>query len=115
VAGAAGSVAFLLHAGRRQPSALLVFLFTIWVLSPFALLAAATVVARRWPPLRQTAIYGAMLGVSFVSLSVYTIDALGPPHPQAAFVFVIVPPACWLLIALTMVTAAVLSPRGPRR
>jgi hypothetical protein len=33
--GAVGSVAFMLYAGRHNPSRLLMTLFTLWVLSPF--------------------------------------------------------------------------------
>ena len=35
MAGAAGSLALMFYAGRRQPSAILIALFTGWVASPF--------------------------------------------------------------------------------
>lgn len=51
---------------------------------------------------------------SFISLSTFTLDALRGPHAQAAFVYVVVPAACWLLIAVAFATAAVLSPKSTR-
>ena len=111
VAGAAGSIALMLRAGSRQRSTLLVFLFTVWVLSPFVALAVANLIAARWPDARRMALYGAMIGVSFISVSIYALDALRGPHAQAAFVYVVVPPACWLLIAIAFATAAVFAPK----
>lgn len=35
LAGAAGSITLMLHAGRRQQSRVLMLLFGAWVLSPF--------------------------------------------------------------------------------
>jgi hypothetical protein len=104
----------MLRAGSRQRSTLLVLLFTAWVLSPFIALAVANLGAARWTDARRTALYGAMIGVSFISLSIFSLDALRGPHPQAAFVYVVVPPACWLLIAMAFATAAVFAPKKTR-
>jgi hypothetical protein len=49
-----------------------------------------------------------MLGVSFISLSIYTLHAL-IPGMKAGFIFLVVPAGCWVLIAMVLVTAAVLS------
>jgi hypothetical protein len=38
-----------------------------------------------------------------------------PPRPQAAFVFVIVPPASWLFAAIVVAFAAVVSRRSSGR
>ena len=105
----------MLRAGSRQHSTLLILLFTVWVLSPFIALALADLMAARRTDARRIAIYGAMIGVAFVSLSIYALDALRGPHPQAAFVYVVVPPGCWLLIALAFATAAAISPRSPKQ
>jgi len=109
-AGAAGSVVLMMRAGARQRSILLILLFTGWVLSPFLALALANVLARGWQPSTRTALYGAMLGVSFISLSIYGLHAmLG--GAKAGFIYLVVPAACWLLIGMAAATAAFVSPR----
>ena len=108
VAGAAGSVLLMMRAGARQPSILLILLFTGWVLSPFVALALANVQSANWQPITRTALYGVMLGVSFISLSIYTFHAL-IPGMKAGFIFLVVPAGCWVLIVMVLVTAAVLS------
>lgn len=110
LAGAAGSIALMLRAGARQRSVVLIFLFTGWVLSPFLALALANLRARAWQPTTQTAMYGAMLGVTFISLSVYTLHAL-LPGMKAGFIYLVVPGACWLLIAMAFATVAALTPK----
>ena len=105
VAGAAGSVLLMMRAGARQRSALLIFLFTVWVLSPFIALALANLSAARWTDVRRTALYGATLGVAFISLSVYTLHAL-IPGMKAGFIYLVVPGACWVLIAMALATSA---------
>ena len=91
LAGAAGSFALMLYSGRNAPW-LLIVLFTIWVLSPFAALAVADAVSTRWPVPTKTALYAAMMIVAVASLAIYGADAMRPPRPQAAFVYVIVAP-----------------------
>jgi len=110
VGGAAGSVALMMRAGARQRSVLLILLFTGWVLSPFLALALANVRASTWQPVTRTALYGAMLGVSFISLSVYTLHAL-IPGMKAGFIYLVVPGACWVLIALAFATTVALAPK----
>jgi hypothetical protein len=110
-AGAAGSLGFMLIAGH--PPLFLRVLFAIWVLSPFAALVAAHAVSTRWSRPTRSTLYSVMLAVALVSLSIYGAVALGPPRPQEAFVFVVVPPASWLLIAVALPLAARLS-RTPK-
>jgi hypothetical protein len=107
-AGAAGSLGFMLMAGR--PPLFLRVLFAIWVLSPFAALVAAHAASARWSRRTRTTLYSLMLAIALVSLGIYGTVALGPPRPQEAFVFVVVPPASWLLIAVALPLAARLSP-----
>jgi hypothetical protein len=114
-AGAAGSVALLLWAGRRNNSILLMVLFTLWVLSPYAALLVASVISKRWSALTRTTLYSLMLVVALGSLAIYGGDALGPPRAKAAFFFVVVPPASWLLIAIALPIAARVSGRISRR
>ena len=108
VGGAAGSVLLMMRAGARQRSILLMFLFTGWVLSPFVALALANVRSANWQPITRTALYGAMLGVAFISLSIYTLHAL-IPGMKAGFIYLIVPAGCWVLITMVLATSAVIS------
>jgi hypothetical protein len=84
----------MLIAGRHNPSRLLLSLFALWVLSPFLALIAAI----HWSPTRA-ALFWVTLFVTLSTLAIYGYVALGPPRAQTAFVFVVVPPATWLLIA----------------
>jgi hypothetical protein len=97
LAGAIGSVGFVFYYGRRNPSRLLIVLFAVWVLSPFAALLAADIKSARWPARARATLYGVMLVIAVGSLAAYAEAALGPPRGQGAFPFVIVPPLCWLL------------------
>ena len=115
VVGAVGSIGLMLWAGHRNPSALLIVLFAIWVLSPFVALVLAHMVSERWSVLTQATLYGLMLVVSVGSLAVYGARVLRAPKAQGAFVFVVVPPASWLLIAVAVPTAALMSRRRSRR
>ena len=47
-AGATGSVGFMLRAGHRNPSCVLLVLFATWVLSPFVALVFAIIVSKHW-------------------------------------------------------------------
>lgn len=112
--GAVVSVGLTLRAGQRSPRFLLV-LFVGWVLSPFVALVCADVLSRRWAVLTRATLHAVALLVTLGSLAVYGHDALRPPRTQAAFVFVVVPPASWLLIALVVPTAALIAGRLSRR
>jgi hypothetical protein len=103
-------VLLMMRAGSRQRSIVLLLLFTGWVLSPFIALALANVRARTWQPYMRTALYGAILGVTFVSISVYALSAM-VPGLKAGFIYLVVPAACWLLIAMALATAALVSPK----
>jgi hypothetical protein len=110
IAGAAVSVALMLRAGARQRSAILILLFTGWVLSPFLALALANLRAPRWPPRLRQALYGAMFGVTAVSLTVYGSHALrGMMKP--GFVYLVGPAMCWLLIAVVLGANAIFAAR----
>ena len=114
LAGAGGSLGLMLRAGERSPRLLLV-IFTIWVLSPFVALILAEVVSKRWSVVTRATLYSVMLVVALGSLAIYGHDALRPRRAQAAFVYVAVPPASWLLIAIVVPIAALLSGRRSRR
>jgi hypothetical protein len=112
--GAAGSFALFLRAGQRTPRLLLAGM-AIWVLSPFIVLAWANVIAKRWSSLSRATLYGVILAVTLGSLAVYADDAMGHRRPQAAFVYVLVPPVSWLLMAIALAAAAFSSGRLSRR
>ena len=105
-AGATGSIGFMLRAGHRSPSRVLLILFAIWVLSPFVALVFATIVSKDWSVLTRTTLHGVMLILTVSSLAIYGDVALGPPRAKTAFAFVVVPPVSWLLIAITISIAA---------
>ena len=109
VVGAVGSEALMLYTGRRNPSAALMMLFVIWVLSPFAALAAAEFISKKWSGLTRAALYALMFVVALESLVVYGYIVFGPPRPQPAFWFIVVPPASMALIAVVLGVAAAVS------
>jgi hypothetical protein len=114
-AGAAGSIGFMLRAGHRNPSRVLLILFAIWVLFPFVALVFANIISKDWSVLTRTTLYWVMLVLTVSSLAIYGDVALGPPRPKTAFAFVVVPPASWLLIAIAISIAALISRRRERR
>ena len=113
-AGAAGSVGFMLHAGQRVGSPrVLLGLFAMWVVSPFAVLAVGHVVSKRWSVFTRATLHGVMSVVAVASLAIYGAVAFGAPRPKTA-VFVIVAPASWLLTAIAVATAAFMSRHSSR-
>lgn len=115
VAGAGGSVGLTLRVGHHNNSRILLVLFAIWVLSPFIALAFANLVSKRWSILTRTTLYSVVLVLTLGSLAVYGHVAFGPPRAKPAFAFLIVPLASWLLIAIVVPTAALISGRLSRR
>ncbi|SRR6266481_2275270 len=107
VAGAAGSLALMLYVGRRNPSRMLLLLFTLWVLSPFVGLALAAGRAQRWSVATRGTVHLVTLIVAVGSLAIYGAVAFGPPRRTPAFAFLVVPLGSWVLIAATVGMAAV--------
>ena len=107
--GGPGAVGLTLYTGRRNPSALLMAVFAIWVLAPFAALAAADAMSKAWSAVTRTALYVLMILTAFVTLGVYGYVAFGPSRPQPAFWFLIVPPGSVLLAAVVLRGAAAVS------
>jgi len=114
-AGAAGSLGFMLRAGHQNPSRVLLVLFAIWVLSPFVALVFALIVSKDWSVLTRATLHGVILILTVSSLAIYGDVAFGPPRTKTAFAFVVVPPASWLQIAITIPIAALISRRRSRR
>ena len=114
LAGAAGSVILMLRAGRRNNSRLLILLFAIWVLAPITALVWAWAVSEPWSILTQATLYSVMLVLALGGLEIYGGAALSP-RAKAASVYVMVPAVSWLLIAIVLPTAALISGRLSRR
>lgn len=110
LAGAVGSLGFLLHTGRHTPR-LLLALFVGWVLSPFAALIWANVVSKHWAAVTQATLYATMLVLTLGSLPIYATVALGFSSTRPAAVFLLVPLASWLLSAIVVAIAALMSGR----
>ncbi len=109
-----GSLGLLLYAARRNESRLLMTFFALWVASPFVALFWANMVSKTWSRIR-TALFGMTLVIAVTSLAVYGNVALHPPRAQAAFAFIAIPPASWLLIAIVVPIAMVVSRRRSHR
>ena len=115
VAGAVGSFGLMLRAGQRTPRLLLV-LFTIWVLSPFAALLWANIVSKRWSVLTRATLYCATLVITLGSLAIYSELVVVRPRGSAnAFLFVAVPPASWVFMTIVVALAALVSHRRSRQ
>ncbi len=113
LAGAVGSAGLLLRAGQRT-SRLLLVIMVLWVLAPFMALVLAEVISKRWAVVVRKTLYGVMLVLTLGSLVVYVDDALRPRKAQAAFVFVVVPLVSWIVMAIAVPLAAILSRRRSR-
>ena len=88
----AASVVCMFMVGRGQKSLLLIAMFTVWVVSPFA---ASLYVQRRVPQRAAIAWIGTV--ASLISATIYASVAFGPPRPQPAKFFLLVPAAMWVL------------------
>lgn len=95
--GAGGSLFFMFHAGHNQSSIILITLFTVWVLSPFAGVLIADRISKRWKVLSRVTLYWLILVISLGSLICYS-GAFGHLGAKPAFKFLVVPLISWLLI-----------------
>jgi hypothetical protein len=111
VAGAGVSLVFMLHAGRRQQSAILMLLFGLWVLSPFLAALVVGWVARRWAVRIRRMLDVMMVIFALASTALYGAVAYGNVNVKAGFVFLMVPLASWLFILLVFGAAALVSSR----
>jgi len=109
--GAAGSLALMISAGRHNRSIVLILLFIGWVSSPFIALAVLDRWTMRWSPTTRSVFYWLMAAAAAGSLGVYVFDALRP-RPQAAFFYVLVPPATWVIGGVVLALAAAMSRRS---
>ena len=115
IAGAIGSLGFMFREGQQTPRLLLV-LFTIWILSPFAALFWAITLSKRWSLLTRATLYFVTLIVALGSLAIYgELVDIRPSGSATAFLFVIVPSASVIFIAIVVPIAMFISSRLSRR
>jgi hypothetical protein len=110
VLSAAVSFGLMLHVGEYRLN-LLMLLFVVWDLSPFAALTVAGVASKRWPKITRTALYGVMLCVAGESVMVYGRVVWKRPA-QPAFAFLVVPLASWTLLIIVVLVAHVISTKN---
>ena len=108
IAGAVISLGCMFVVGRHQKSLVLMALFTVWVLAPFVALIYAHELSQNWTVNRSTALYTFMLLLTLFSVAIYATVAFGPPRPQQARFFLMVPSASWLLIGIAFSISAYL-------
>jgi hypothetical protein len=109
--GAAGTLALMLRAGGRNRPLVLVPLFAVWDLSPYALLLAGDRYANTWRAPVRIALYSVSIAVTIGSVAYYIADVVWPRTSQAAFPYVVAPPVACLVIAVVMTAAFVSSRR----
>jgi ABC-type transport system involved in multi-copper enzyme maturation permease subunit len=115
VIGAAGSVGLMFRVGRHNNSQLLLILFALWILLPFAGFLLAGQISKHWTVLSRVTLYGVMLVVTAASLAFYGYVAFGQSIGKPASVFLVVPAVSCLILAITVVPAVFLSGRPSRR
>jgi|ERR1022692_88712 hypothetical protein len=115
VAGAAGSLGVMFRAGRHQKSLILILLFTVWVLSPFVGFVLANVVSKRWSTPARATLSVVMLVVTVASLAIYGAVAFGYTTLKVGFVFLVVPLASLVIIAIVVTVAKLISDRRTPR
>src|SRR5689334_2708561 len=121
VAGALASLVILWRAGHGTPPVVLAGM-TLWVASPFALLAFGFVTSKLWPTPNGILLYALTIVVAVTCPIIYASnDALRPAARPRAALFVALPPICWVLITAVLVAGTlgarrvVTERRGPGR
>jgi len=104
VIGAVGSIG-LWRRTPQHPPPLLVVLFLIWILAPFALLAVTNILSKRWPASVRVALYVMTLVVTVGSLAIYLDDSFSHRTTHPAGVWVAVPPAAIILSGVAIAIA----------
>ena len=111
--GAVGSIALFLRQAQRTPL-LVVIGFIAWMLSPFVVLAWCHVASARWSMHTRATLYVVALLVSLGSVAAYAqVVDVAPRGSANAFRFVVMAPASWLVIAIAVPIAALISGRRP--
>ena len=111
--GAVGSLAFMFHVGRHNPSAILLILFTLWVVAPFAAMVSVPGLFKKWSIGGRAWFHFFTILVALGSSGIYADVAFGAPRPQPAFMFLVVPFVSLFVIAAASLISSVVS-RSPR-
>lgn len=98
IVGAIWSLFCTLYAGRHNASVLLMALFGVWVLSPFAGFAMVIRSARQQHVGILRALLANSIVVALTSAVIYGAVAFSAPTHHTAFAFLAVPAATWLAI-----------------
>jgi hypothetical protein len=109
--GAVGSLGLMLYAGRHQSSGILLLLFAVRVVSPFLAAMLTNIVSGRLPVFTRATLDVTMLVITLGSLVTYGDVAFGHTRAKIGFVFLMVPLTSWLLIAVVVAIAAIVSRR----
>src|SRR5512144_2711114 len=96
--GAIGSVVAMFIVGHRNPSAVLMAMFTVWVLSPFVAVVWVDSRSSGWSARMREWLHGFMFAQAVASLIIYAAVALSTMAKPAA-PFLMVPLVSWLCIA----------------
>src|SRR3989442_4308945 len=87
VAGAVGSVALTLYAGRNNNLPLLMVLMAGWVVAPFVWFALASLISHRWSEPARAALDIRILLMAFLPLTSYPLKPPGPANAKPATVY----------------------------
>ena len=109
--GAVGSLCFTVYAGRHNSSFLLIALFAVWVLTPFAGLWLAERSAERVPVGIANSMRGSALVIMVCSLGIYGAAAISGPSHHTTFAFLAVPAASWLAIVPLLIASRLVARR----
>ena len=107
--GAVGSLAFMFSVGRHNPSAILMILFTLWVVAPFAAMVTAPMLFKKWSVGGRTWFDFFTIIVALGSSGIYGDVAFGTPRPQPAFMFLVVPFVSLFVIGAALLVASFVS------
>lgn len=110
--GLGTAIFFTLRAGENPPRPLLA-IFLLWVPSPFILLSVAIWRSRLWPNVVRLTLYSVTIFLLPLSIIIYAFD-MRPAGSPSAFLYVIVAPISWLLIAIVLGAAFLIARQGAK-
>ncbi len=97
--GAACSLYLMFSAGSNQKSALLIGLFTVWVLAPYFVFFRIYHAIRAWPASGREKLYSSILFLVLFSLVIYS-GKFNIPGTKPAFNFLVVPLGSLIIIGI---------------
>jgi hypothetical protein len=108
LAGAVSTIGLTLYASRHNRSLPLRLIFLIWELFPFLTALLANRLSTGWARLTRTTLHVSSLVVTLTTLAIYAVVAFGQPNVKMGFVFLVLPPASGLLMAVAVLIASLL-------